>query len=65
MDATTTGADVLTTTVNEAWRDLPAATIRSIFEWIPKVLDIIIEDQGRKDLVEPRLGLPRKKPRKK
>jgi len=34
----------------------PAATIQSIFEWIPKVLDIIIEDQGRKDLVEPRLG---------
>ena len=33
----TTAADVLAATVQEAWRDLPAATIRNVFERIPKV----------------------------
>ena len=52
----TTAADVLAATVHEAWRDLPATTIRNVFEQIPKVLDIIIEDQGRSDRVETRRG---------
>ena len=52
----TTASDVLAATVQEAWRDLPAATIRKVFERIPKVLDIIIDDQGRNDRVETRRG---------
>jgi hypothetical protein len=52
----TTASDVLAATVQEAWRDLPAATIRKVFERIPKVLDIITDDQGRNDRVEARRG---------
>jgi hypothetical protein len=50
----TTIADALAQSVTEAWRHLPLETINNVFGKIPDVLQKIIEDEGRNNLVEGR-----------
>ncbi len=50
----TTVADALAQSVTEAWRHLPEDTISSVFGKVPEVLQKIIDDDGRNDLVEGR-----------
>jgi hypothetical protein len=38
--------------VTEAWQHLPAETIRNVFGKVPDVLQKIVDDDGRNDLVE-------------
>jgi hypothetical protein len=51
-----TTADALAALVKEAWQHLPSSTITKVFDRIPIVLQIIIDDQGRNDRVEMRRG---------
>jgi hypothetical protein len=50
----TTIADALAQSVTEAWQHLPVETIGSVFGKVPEVLQKIIDDEGRNDLVEGR-----------
>ncbi len=50
----TTIADALAQSVTEAWQHLPAETIRNVFGKVPNVLQNIVDDDGRYDLVEGR-----------
>jgi hypothetical protein len=49
-------AEVLTITVQEAWRDLPADTIQRVFNRIPVVYQLIVESGGGNINVEERRG---------
>jgi hypothetical protein len=53
----TTIADALEASVKEAWQNLPSSTLTKVFDQIPIVLQIIVEDQGRNNRVEMRQGL--------
>jgi hypothetical protein len=48
--------DALATTVQEAWRDLPADTIQRVFNRIPVVYQLIVESGGDNINVEERRG---------
>ncbi len=50
----TTIADALAQSVTEAWRHLPEDAISSVFGKVPEVLQKIIDDDGRNDLIEGR-----------
>jgi hypothetical protein len=52
----TTIADALAASVKEAWQTLPLSMLTKVFNQIPIVLQIIVEDQGRNGGVEMRLG---------
>jgi hypothetical protein len=52
----TTTADALAASVKEVWQHLPSSTLTKVFDRIPIVLQIIVEDQGRNDRVEMRQG---------
>jgi len=45
--------------VQEAWDEMPALTLTKIFDRIPKVLDLIVEDNGGNRLVQNNRGLMR------
>jgi hypothetical protein len=45
--------------VQEAWDETPALTLAKIFDRIPKVLDLIVEDNGGNRLVQNNRGLTR------
>jgi hypothetical protein len=49
----TTIADAMATS-SEPWQNLPARTISSVFGKLPNVLQKIIDDNGRNDLVDGR-----------
>jgi hypothetical protein len=49
-------AEALTTTVQEAWRDLPGDTIQRVFNRIPMVYQLIVESGGDNINVEERRG---------
>jgi hypothetical protein len=49
-------AEALTTTVQEAWRDLSADTIQRVFNRIPVVYQLIVESGGDNINVEERRG---------
>jgi hypothetical protein len=49
----TTIADALAASVTEAWQHLP---LTKVFNQIPIVLQIIVDDQGKNDQVEMRQG---------
>jgi hypothetical protein len=47
------------TAVQEAWDEMPALTITKICDRIPKVLDLIVQDNGGNRLVQNNRGLMR------
>jgi hypothetical protein len=49
-------ADALAASVNKAWEHLPVQTIINVFGKVPKVLQIIANDEGRNDCVKERRG---------
>ncbi len=49
-------ADALAVSVNDAWEYLTFQTIYNVFGKVPKVLQIIVDDEGRNDRVEERRG---------
>ena len=47
------------TAVQEAWDEMPALAIRKFCDRIPKVLDLILQDNGGNRLVQNNRGLMR------
>ena len=51
-----TNCNAIAHSVQQAWEDLPSVTINRVFERIPVVLQLIVDDDGGNDKVEDRRG---------